>query len=218
MISSALYGSLYKHVNNAAALETEEGYTQAGRYIRISIIYSSFLQIPISVLLVKFMEFFLRSLGYDDNVTGMATAYTVTAVINDFLSTVSGFITIISDVEGHADFDAIWDLFDYGIDMLLMLLIIPTMQPTLFQLGLIHILQTITSLVVYYMITWYYFGWFEKYKVGLFSDLTYESLRGKEFSNLWRKTLPLLLDAITGELEWFVLTYFLLVNEQAGSG
>ena len=171
LVSGALYTSLYKHVNNAAALGTEEGWRKAGKYIRISIVFNFFMSVPIGAALYFSVGPIMKLYGYGAKIANLSTQYTLLAILSNFISTSTGFASLIPDVEGHADFDAMYGLIDSGIDIILALFLIPLLQPSLFGLGIIHLIHDIISIVVYYLITWCWCGWFSKYKEGIFTPL-----------------------------------------------
>lgn len=169
--SSALYNSLYKHVNNAIASKTEEGYTKAGKYIRVCIIINLIISIPISIGVVLAMDPIMEFYGfYDVKVQG----YAIIAVIHNFFSYTSSFVTISSDIDGYADFNAKYAFLDSLVDILISAFVIPLYKPTLVQLGLIHLANEILSTSVYYFLTWSRWGWYDRYKAGLGTSLTYD--------------------------------------------
>ena len=174
LISGALHSSLYKHVNNAAALGTEEGYTRAGKYIRISVLFNFYLSIPVSFFLLFSVGPIMKLYGYGDYVAVISTEYAYIAIISNFIDTSLGFLSFIPDIEGHADFDAMFELVDSGVDILIAMFLIPIFRPSLFGLGLIHLVHDFTSTGIYFIITWWYSGWFDKYKHGLSSELDFK--------------------------------------------
>ena len=174
ILSNSLYGSLYKHVNNAAASGTPEGYHQAGQYIRIGLILNTIMTIPVSIILIFFMHDFIGLFGYGERVTNLAQGYTIIAVFKKFIETSSSFITMIMDIEDRADFDAMYDFVDHGVDAILLFVVIPLMKPSLVQFGLLQLSHDIISTIVYYCITWIWYGWFSKYKGGIFSPASFK--------------------------------------------
>ncbi len=139
--SSALSSSLYKHVNNAIATGTEDGCFKTGIYIMINLITS----IPLYVGVVYFMEAIMSFYGYD----GAIMEYTIIAVVHNFLSTTSGFITITTDIDGYANFNAKFAFFDSIADIALSAFVIPYYKPTLVQFGLIFFASEILSTAIY---------------------------------------------------------------------
>ena len=172
--SSALYSSLYKHVNNAVAAETEEGYNKAGKYIRVCIIINLIISVPISVGVVYGMGPIMRLYGFDDEIVQMCYGYTIIAVFHNFASTTSGFVTITTDIDGYADFNAKYAFFDSLGDIALSAFFIPLCRPTLVQLGLIHFAHDIISTAFYYYLTHSRWGWYDLYMTGLMNALTYD--------------------------------------------
>lgn len=208
IISDAMFNSLYKHANNCVAMETDEGNEKAGKYIRVCIFCNAIISIPICIGLVFAMAPIMNLFGYGPKVIALTNQYTIVAAVSKVISSSDMYITIIPDLDGHADFDAIYGFVDSLFDIILAMTIIPYLQPSLLQLGLIHLAQDLVSMIAYYSITWGWNGWYDKYKGGMFSKL---DLKGKDqalVKSLLKKTVPLFFDAVTGELEWFVLTFF----------
>ena len=171
LISDAMYNSLYKHANNCVAAETDEGYEKAGKYIRICMLFNNLISIPICTGMVFAMGPFMRMFGYGPKIVNLSKNYTIIASITKVISTCTGFVSIIPDIDGHADFDAMYGLFDSLADIAVAMFVIPIVQPTLLQLGLIHLLQDILSTIVYLSIAGCMKGWFNKYKSGIFGKL-----------------------------------------------
>ena len=69
------------------------------------------------------------------------------------------------------DFDAMYSLIDSLADIGVAIFVIPIVQPTLIQLGLIHLFQDILSTIGYLSIVYCTKGWFNKYKSGLLGKL-----------------------------------------------
>ena len=174
LIPGALYNSLYKHVNNAAALKTDEGYDKAGKYIRICIFINMFFSIPASIGVIVGMDSIMRLYGYGDNMVMLCTDYTAIAAISNFVSYTSSFITLTTDIDGHADFNAMFSLADNIVSIVLSAFVIPICRPTLFQLGLIHMAQDVVSYIVYYYFTWFRNGWHDPYKKGMKTKMTFD--------------------------------------------
>jgi len=221
IVSSALYTSLYKHANNAKALGTQEGYDRAGKYIRISIIFNFIISVPITIILMFTVGPSMRLYGYGNKIAILSQKYTLIACLSNFISSSMGYASIIPDLEGHADFDAIYGLIDSGIDIIITLFLIPVLRPSLLGLGLIQIVQDVVSINVYYIITGYWNGWFDKYINGIFGPLDFKihyrhilgpnQFEGRDrnlVQSLIKKTIPMTFDVFTGEAEWFVLTVF----------
>lgn len=208
ILSSALYNSLYKHVNNSIATETEEGYFKAGKYIRIGIIVNFVLSVPISIGMVFGMGSVFRLYGFGDQMVRLCHKYTIVAVIHNFTSTTSSFITLTTDIDGYADFNAKYSFIDTLVDIGLSVFVIPIFRPTLLQLGLIHYAHDIISTAVYYYLTWYKYGWFDLYKEGIRTPLTYDRKDKKALATLVKKAIPMSFDELNGELEWLVSAYF----------
>jgi len=177
--SSALSSSLYKHVNNAIATETEDGCFKAGIYIRVCIIINLIISIPLSVGVVYFMEAIMSFYGYD----GAIMEYTIIAVVHNFLSTTSGFITITTAIDGYANFNAKFAFFDSIADIALSAYVIPYYKPTLVQFGLIFFASDMLSTAIYYYLTWYRWGWYDNYKVGMRSSVTMKNVSAPQSRN-----------------------------------
>lgn len=207
VISTALYGSTYKHVSNAVSLDTSDGYSQAGKYIRIGVFYNVLISVPTSIALVRYMPMLLSMFGYSQYVTALASDYTLVAVVTNFISTSSGFVSMIPDQEGHADFDAMWNLVDSAFDIILMLVLVPHIKPSLVELGIIQLVHGLLSTVLYYAVTIGWKKWYAKYHAGLFSSLTLDIGDQESVGTLVTTTLPMAIDAITDQAEWFILTF-----------
>jgi lysylphosphatidylglycerol synthetase-like protein (DUF2156 family) len=172
--SSALYNSLYKHVNNAVATETDEGYNKAGTYIRVCMLINLIVSVPISIAVVYGMGPIMRFYGFDDATVLMCHDYTIIAVIHNFASTTSGFVAITTDIDGYADFNAKYAFFDSLSDIAISAFVIPLCRPSLLQLGLIHFAHEIISTAFYYFLTHSKWGWYDLYMTGLMNALTYD--------------------------------------------
>lgn len=208
IVSSALYNSAYKHVNNASALESDSGYEIGGIYIRMSIAINFLISVPASIAVVVFMGNIMRMYGYGDKMVELCTNYSIIAAISNFASVTSGFITCITDIEGHADFNAVFALADKVVVISLSFLVIPAMKPTLIQLGLIYLSQEFLSTLLYYYLTWYKNRWYDGYKRGILDGFTYERKDKKALATLLKKLLPMTLDQLNEEFEWLASAYF----------
>ncbi len=169
----ALYNSLYKHVNNSVAGGDDAGYFKAGKYIRVCIIINLIISIPASIAIVFGMGSIFRFYGFGEAMVELSHGYTLIAVIHNVLSYTSSFITITTDIDGYADFNAKFTFFDSIVDIALSLFVIPFFRPTLVQLGLIHLAHDIVSTAFYYFLTWYRWGWYDSYKSGMKSPITF---------------------------------------------
>ena len=174
IVSTALYTSLYKHVNNAAAKETDDGYNKAGKFVRIAIYFNFIISIPISFILIFSVGPIMRLYGYGNKIAKLSQKYTVLASVSQFISTSTGYASLIPDIEGHADFDALFGLVDSGIDILIALFLVPWFHPSLLQLGLIHVAQDLLSIIVYYFITGYRNRWYDKNLKGFLDPLDFK--------------------------------------------
>jgi hypothetical protein len=226
----ALYNSLYKHVNNSVAGGDDAGYFKAGKYIRVCIIINLIISIPASIAIVFGMGSIFRFYGFGEAMVELSHGYTLIAVIHNVLSYTSSFITITTDIDGYADFNAKYTFFDSIVDIALSAFVIPIFRPTLVQLGLIHLAHDIVSTAFYYFLTWYRWGWYDSYKSGMKSPITlsvsanfsailqehklYHSSHfllpfilkiqrkdKKAISTLLKKSIPMTFDALNGELE-----------------
>jgi len=171
IISKAMYESLYKHANNAAALETEEGYVQAGKYIQICCIINSLLSFLISTCLVFTMGPILRIFGYGNKIVELSDSYIIIAVVTNLITISNSYLEIVPDLGGHADFDALYGLFESTTDIAVSIFIVPYLKPTLAVLGVIHLIHDIISYMIYYAITVGYKGYFDGYKRGILCTL-----------------------------------------------
>lgn len=167
VVSEALYSSLYKHVNNAVALETEEGNTTAGKYIRIGMCINLFNSLLVNAVLITTIAPIMRLYGYGEQIALLSQNYMYIAAVNDLLTSSISFPALIPDIIGHADFDAMFGLVDAGIDISITILLVPKFQLTLLHLGLIHMVHDVLSVILYYWITWYRNQWFAEYKKGI---------------------------------------------------
>lgn len=208
MLPSALYSSAYKHVNNAIASDTEEGYFKAGRYIRISVIINTLLSIPISFALIFGIGYVLKMYGFGDEMVQLSFNFTIISVIHQVTSTISELIHMTIDIDGYADFNAKYTFFDAVFDICLACFVIPFLRPSLFQLGLIHYAHEILSSILYYYLTWYRWGWYDYYKEGMMSPLQFDRKDKKAFATLVKKSIPMFFDELNGELEWLITTFF----------
>jgi len=162
--------------------------------------------IPVCIGLVFCMGTIMKWFGYGEKIVGLTQNYTIIASATKIISTNTQYVSIIPDLDGHADFDAIYGLFDSIADIAMAVFVIPILKPSLVELGLIHLAQDILSLIIYYLITWTWKGWYAKYKGGMFAKLSASD--SKLTKSLLKKTVPLTFDAITAEIEWFVFTFF----------
>lgn len=222
VISEALYSSLYKHVNNAVALETEEGNINAGKYIRISLYLNVFTSLLVNTALIMTIDPIMRLYGYGEQIALLSQKYMYIAAVNDIMTSTISFPGLIVDIIGHADFDAIFGLVDSIMDILIAMIAVPRFQLDLIQLGVIHIVHDVIMTILYYWITWYRNQWFDKFKEGIVYPLDIQLsfcnlcccknvLKGNDLHlvmSLTKKTIPLTFDAITAELEFFFLTFF----------
>ncbi len=112
VINDAWYDATYQHVNAAVGLETDEGYKQAGKYVRLGMIGNFLLSVPVSILAVVFMPNIMTFFGYKQLVVDMSQSYAAVSVLNNLLGTTSGFLSFILDIEGHAKFNAIYGFWE----------------------------------------------------------------------------------------------------------
>lgn len=174
MYPCALYNSLYKHVNNAIAQETDEGYTKAGKYMKFCMIINFIISIPLSIAVYFAMGPIMRFYGFGEGMVDMCQGYTIISLVHNLFSYTSSFITITTDIDGYADFNAKYSFFDTLVDIALSAFVIPLCSPTLIQLGLIHLAHDVLSTALYYYLTWYKWGWYDPYKPGLKASMSYD--------------------------------------------
>ena len=174
LICSALYNSLYKHVNNAVAMESEEGCDKAGKYIRIGVFINLFLSIPASIGVVFGMGSIMRMYGYEEKMVELCSHYTIVAVIDNFTTTSFGLVSCMTEIDGHADFNAMYTLVDSLVSIAIAAFVIPFVRPSLVQLGLIHMAHEMLSYLVYFYLTWHRKGWFDDYKKGMMTPIKFE--------------------------------------------
>lgn len=170
ILLSAWYSAIYKHLNQACALETVEGYHSAGHLTRIGIVGNFLLSIPISILTVIFMPNMMNLLGYDGAIVVLSQQYAVVVIINYLLSSTSELLYCILDLEGYAKFTAIFEFWESGLGLLCDFVFIVCFSPSLVALGIFHLIFELASTFVYYGIVWSR-GWFNGYTGGLMSPI-----------------------------------------------
>ena len=166
VINDAWYNALYKHVNISAALETADGYTAAGRYIKIGMIGNIIIAIPLSVVGVLCMPLILEKMGYDASIAEISQYYTIVAVLNNVFDTTTGIVDCVLDIEGHAKWGAIFDFWDTIFSTVATYFFIVYVSPSLLELGILHFGLSILSTIIYFKMTGRK-GWFEKYRAGM---------------------------------------------------
>jgi len=207
LFSTALYNSMYKHVSNAIAPDTDEGYFKAGKYIRISIIINLILSIPISVAVIFGMGSIFRMYGFEEQMVQLCSSYTIIAIIHHLTTSISDYIASIIEIEGHADFNAKYSFFDSLVEIALSFFVIPVLKPSLIQLGIVHYTHAVLSSAFYYYLTWYKYGIYDPYVEGLTSPLTFDRKDKKAFATLIKKAIPMAVDELNEQLEWLVSAY-----------
>ncbi len=171
IVSNALYSSLYKHTSNCVGLGTEEAYYNAGKYIKICVVINAIFSIPVCVGLYFSMGSILQWFGYGAKIVAISQNYTIIAIVSQIAICSNMYVTIVPDLEGHAGFDAMYGLFDSLIDIAVAFYAIPFLEPTLFELGLIHLGKDTVSYFVYYLMTWTWKGWYDNFKYGFWSRI-----------------------------------------------
>lgn len=166
----AWYNAIYKHMNNACSLETAEGYHSAGHLTCIGIIGTVMLSIPLGLLTVVFMPSAMRLFGYEGAIVILSQEYAMVVVLNNLLTSVSGVMYIILDLEGYAKFTAIFEFWESGASLLAELFFIVVFSPSLLSLGIFHLTLEIASTATYFTIVWRN-GWLNGYIGGLTSPV-----------------------------------------------
>ena len=157
-------------MNNACSLETAEGYHSAGHLTRIGIIGTVMLSIPLGLLTVVFMPSAMRLFGYEGAIVILSQEYAMVVVLNNLLTSVSGVMYIILDLEGYAKFTAIFEFWESGASLLAELFFIVVFSPSLLSLGIFHLTLEIASTATYFTIVWRN-GWLNGYIGGLTSPV-----------------------------------------------
>jgi hypothetical protein len=147
-------------------LETTKGNFKAGKYIRISVIVNTIISVPVSIGMIFAMRPIMRFYGFG--------SYIYIAVIHNFASTTAGFISITTDIDGFADFNAKYALCDGLVNIAISAFIIPFVRPSLAQLGLIYLTIDVVSHWLYYYLTWYKWDLYCDYKKGMQAPITYD--------------------------------------------
>lgn len=167
VMNDAWYNALYKHVNISAALETTDGYTAAGRYVKIGVVGNLVSAIPLSILSIIFIPQILTGIGYHESVALAARPYTAVAIANNLFDTTMGIIDCVLDIEGHAKWGAAFDFWDTIFHLIASFFFLKYVPCTLWMYGLFTFGLTLLSTMVYFWITWKRKDWFDEYKKGL---------------------------------------------------
>lgn len=203
LVSGGIYGSCYKHVNNAIA----DGSSHlVGEYIQISIILNTLISVPACIAAVCFMETIMAYYGYVDAVVNMSASYATVASISYILEGNLGMACTVLDIDGHAKFNAVWGLWESLGSILFSLFVIIAFEPTLLQLGIIHVVEGIIENAVYIYVVYSKKGWMDAYIGGMTSPSAIQN--SAALISLIKRSIPLLLDYGVQSLEWFILSLF----------
>jgi len=203
IISGGLYGSCYKHVNNAIADGSNH---LAGEYMQISIIFNTIISVPACIAAVCFMETITAYYGYTDEVINMSASYATIAAISYVLEGNLAMAGIVLDIDGYAKFNAVWGLWESLGSIILTIIFIIVFEPSLLALGFFHFIEGLIMSAVYCHIVWVQKGWLDPYIDGLTSVTAIQNVEAR--TSLIKRSIPLLLDAAVASIEWFILSLF----------
>ena len=172
IINSAWYSAIYKHVNIACGQETDEGYVTAGNYIKIGMAGNFFISIPTAILTVLCMPYMMNLLGYHQSIVDLSQEYSIVVVSSRLLSSTSGILNSVMDMEGRAKFVTIFEFWESLIGIILTLAFVTSIGPSLVTLGVFHLILDIvaTGMFFFWVITKR--GWYKGYSDGIFSPLS----------------------------------------------
>ena len=76
MLNCAFYSAIYKRVNMASALETDDGYKTAGKYMKLGIFVNALISIPVTVGTIFCIPLLMTWMGYEDSIVELSRGYT----------------------------------------------------------------------------------------------------------------------------------------------
>jgi len=203
MLCSGIYGSCYKHVNNACA---DDRRWLAGEYIQISMVLNTIVTVPSSIVAVVLMPTIMTYYGYADAVVDMSQSYAAVAALHTVLEGAIGMVGTSLDIDGHAKFNAVWGLWESLVSVIATVVIISTLRPSLLGLGIYHLVESAIMHVAYIYIAYYRKGWLDEYAGGICSRSAMKNTPA--VMSIIKRSVPLLLDDATVSMEWFVLSMF----------
>ena len=175
--SSALFNSIYIHVNNAVALENDEGHFLAGKYLHLAMVGNILISIPASILVVMATSPILVMVGYGPKVIATCRKYAAISCLSNLFESTANMATIVLDIDGHAKYNAIFDFWDEIIGTLTTLFIVPIFTPSLSTLGCIFFIQDFAMTLLFFYLTHTRNRWYDRYMEGFFSSISYSLVR-----------------------------------------
>jgi len=203
MFCSGIYGSCYKHVNNAVADGSNH---LAGQYIQISMALYTIISAPCSLIAVIYMPKIMIFYGYADGVVDMCQSYAAVAAFQYVVLGSLGMIGSMLDIDGHAKFNAVWGLWECIVSVVCTVIVITVFRPSLLGLGIFHLVEGFIMNALYIYIAYTRKGWLDPYIDGMLSGSAKKN--NLAIMSVIKRSIPVMLDEATYSLEWFVLSIF----------
>ena len=172
LINSAWYNSIYKHVNIACGIETDEGFVTAGKYINLGMAGNVIISIPTAIITVLCVPRIMDLLGYDESIVDLSQGFSVVVVISHLMATTCGILNCVMDMEGRAKFVTVFEFWESLIGIILTLIFVSTSGPSLVTLSLFHLLLDIVATGFFFYWVIVKKGWYDSYSDGIFSPLS----------------------------------------------
>jgi len=172
IINDAWYSAIYKHVNIACGQETDEGYVTAGKYIKIGMAGNFFISVPTAILTVLCMPWMMNLLGYHQSIVDLSQQYSIVVVLSRLMSSTSGLLNSIMDMEGRAKFVAIFEFWESLIAIVLTLAFVTSTGPSLLSIGVFHLILDLVATGIFFFWVIEKRGWYVGYSDGIFSPLS----------------------------------------------
>lgn len=100
--------------------------------------------------------------GYDDEIVDMSRSFAITAAISQLISLSSESLYSLLEIEGYARFNAVYDFWECVVGLVVSFFFL-LMRPSLFALGVFHLILDIVSTVYFFYLTYEKNDMFDSY-------------------------------------------------------
>ena len=100
---------------------------------------------------------------YDDEIVDMSRSFACTAAISQLISFSSESLYSLLEIEGYARFNAVYDFWECVVGLTLSFFFIFLIRPSLFALGVFHLILDMVSNVYFLYLTYEKNDMFDSY-------------------------------------------------------
>ncbi|KAL7557534.1 hypothetical protein ACA910_019315 [Epithemia clementina (nom. ined.)] len=203
MLMEGAHSSLYTLCSHAVGAKK---HGLAGQMVQLAVVFYQLLLIPMAIIVFHYMEHIISWLGFDQEVTDIASSYARVGLVSTFIYPIDEALYYLLEVTGHEVYCATMSLSGSVasfLSVLIAALVFPNMS--LFGIGVIHLALEIAYLYANVTILRQK-GWLDDYLSGMTGSFVL--MNGQVVRLFLKQAIPLSLGYVMAYGEWEILFVF----------